>query len=165
MALTALPHLLSPPAKEAYESQKGLHRKSQGIASWAATVNCLFCTYATNHEIEQALSTLRETRQKPGELETEYATRMSTALGRCGDVHSPSERRALFKEGLTPAIKPQVLQAREDRPRSSFEDTVSHARSHGDAFRAQHATGRCRINTPNWRRGVRDALEETPDRR
>ena len=89
MALMALPHLLSPLAEEAYESQKGLHCKSQGIASWAAAVNLLLPTYATNLEIEQAFSTLRDTRQKPGELETEYATRISTALGRCGDVHSP----------------------------------------------------------------------------
>ena len=38
-ALMALTYLLAPPAKEAYESQKGLHRKSEGIASWAAGVN------------------------------------------------------------------------------------------------------------------------------
>ena len=142
MALIALPHLLSPPAKEAYESQRGLHRKSQGIANWAAAVNWLLRTYATNLEIERALTTLRELHQKPGELETEYATRLSTALGRCGDVHSPYDRTTLFIEGLTPAIKPLVLQAREDRPRSSFKDTVAHARSHGDAFRAQQAAGR-----------------------
>ena len=142
MALMTLPHLLAPPAKDAYESQRGLHRKSKGIAKWAAAVNWLLRTYATNLEIERALTTLRGLRQKPGELETEYATRMSTALGRCGDVHSPYERTTLFIEGLTPAIKPLVLQAREDRPRSSLEDTAAHARTHGDAFRVQQAAGR-----------------------
>ena len=35
-----------------------------------------------------------------------------------------------------------MLQARKDRPRSSVEDTIAHARSHGDAFRAQHSSGR-----------------------
>ena len=35
-----------------------------------------------------------------------------------------------------------MLQARGDRPRFSLEDTVAYARSHGDAFRAQHGTGR-----------------------
>ena len=136
MALMAPPHLLAPPAKEAYESQRGLHHKSQGIATWAAAVNWLLRTCATNLEIERALTALRELRQKPGELETEYATRISTTLRRCGDVHSAYERTTFFMEGLTPAIKPLVLQAREDRPRSSFEDTVAYARSHGDAFRA-----------------------------
>ena len=67
---------------------------------------------------------------------------MSTALGRYRDVHLRYERTNLCIEGFTPAIKPLVLQAREDRPRSSFEDTVAHARSHGDAFWAQNATAR-----------------------
>ena len=67
---------------------------------------------------------------------------MLKALGRCGDVHSPYERTTLFIEGLTPAIKPLVLQTREDRPRSSFEDTMAHACSHGEALRAQQASGR-----------------------
>ena len=141
MALMALPHLLAPPAKEAYESQRGHHCTFQGIATWAAAVNWLLRTYATNLEIERALTVLRELRQKPGELETKYATSMSTALGRSGDVHLAYERTTLFMEGLTPAIKPLVLQARKDRPRSSFEDTVAHARSHGDALRAQHPSG------------------------
>ena len=59
MALMALPHLLSPPAKEAYESQKSLHRKSQGIASWVAAVNWLLRTNDTNPQIEHALPSLR----------------------------------------------------------------------------------------------------------
>ena len=33
MALIALLHLLTPPAKEAYESRRGYFRRSQGIAS------------------------------------------------------------------------------------------------------------------------------------
>ena len=120
MDLMALPHLLAPTAKEAYESQRGLHHKSQGIASWAAAFNWLLRTYTTNLEIERALTALRELRQKPGELETEYATRMSTALGRCGNVLSAYERTTLFIEGLTPAIKPLGYKlARIDRdPRS-----------------------------------------------
>ena len=81
IVLMALPHLLSPPAKGAYESQKRLHRKSQGIASWSASVNWLLRTYATNLEIEHALTVFRELRQKPGELVIEYATRMLNALG------------------------------------------------------------------------------------
>ena len=67
---------------------------------------------------------------------------MLNALDRCGDVHSPYERTTLFIEGLTLAIKPLILQTREDRPLSSFEDTVDHARSHGEALRAQKASGR-----------------------
>ena len=65
MALMALPHVLAPPAKEAYESQLGLHRKSQGIESWAAAVNWLLHTYATNLEIERALTALRELCKEP----------------------------------------------------------------------------------------------------
>ena len=163
MALMALPHLLLPPAKEAYESQKGLHRKSQGIASWPAAVNWLLRTYATNLEIEHDLTELRELRQKPGEHETEYATRMLNALGRCGDVHSPYEWTTLSIEGLTPAIKPLVLQTREDRPRSSFEDTVAHARSHGEDLPAQQASGR-RVDFARPRPGkqVLAALDSVP---
>lgn len=67
MALMALLHLLSPRTKEAYESQKGLQRKSQGIAREAAAVNWQIRTYATTFEIERALTYLRELRQKPGE--------------------------------------------------------------------------------------------------
>ena len=62
---------------------------------------------------------------------------MLTALARCGDIHSPYERTTLFIEGLLPPIKPLVLQAREDRPPSSFEDTVAQARAQGAAYRAQ----------------------------
>ena len=35
-------------------------------------------------------------------METEHVTRMSTALGRCGDVNSAYERTTFFIEGLTP---------------------------------------------------------------
>ena len=100
MALMALPHPLTPPAKEAYESQRGYFRRSQGIASWPSAVNWLLRTYATNIQIEQALSVVRDLRQKPGEVENEYATRMLAALARCGDIQSPYERTTLFIEGL-----------------------------------------------------------------
>ena len=79
-------------------------------------MNCLLRTYATNIQIEQALSMARDLRQKPGEVENEYATRMMTALAQCRDIHSPYERTTFSIEGLLPAIKPLVLQAREDRP-------------------------------------------------
>ena len=95
MALMTLPHPLSPLAKEAYESQRGLHRKAQGITNWSAALNCLLRTYATNVEIDRTLTSLRDLRQNPVELETEYATRMQNALGRCDDVHTPYERTTL----------------------------------------------------------------------
>ena len=56
-----------------------------------------------------------------------------------------------------------MLQAREDGPRSSFENTDAHARSHEDAFRAQYATGR-RVDFENARpaRQVLAALDGVP---
>ena len=76
----ALPHLLNPPAKEAYGSHRGYFRRNQGIAVWPTAVNWLLRTYGTNMQIEQALSVVRDLRQKPGEVETEYATRMLTGV-------------------------------------------------------------------------------------
>ena len=146
MALMALPHLLNPPAKEAYESHRGYFRHNQGIALWPAAVNWLLRTYATNIQIEQALSVVRDLRQKPGEVETEYATRMLTALTRCGDIHSPYERTNLIVEGLLPEITHLVLQARENRPRSSLEDTVAQARAQGAAYCAQTAGATRRVD-------------------
>ena len=71
---------------------------------------------------------------------------MLTALARCGDIHSPYERTTLFIEGLSPAIKPLVLQAGKNRPRSSFEDTVAQARAQGAAYRTQTAGMRRRVD-------------------
>ena len=106
---------------------------------------------------------LRELRQKPGELETEYATRVLNALGICGEVHSPYERTTLFIEGLTPVIKPLVLQTREDRPRSSVEDAVAQARSNGEALRAQQASGRrVYFSRPRPGKQVPAALDSVP---
>ena len=65
---------------EAYESLRSLHRKSHEIANLSAAVNWLSRTYATNIEIECAFTSLRELRQKLGELETKYATRRLNAL-------------------------------------------------------------------------------------
>ena len=149
MALIALPHLLNPPAKGAYESHREYFRRNPGIASWPAAVNWLLRTYATNIQIEQALSVVWDLRQKPGEVETEYTTRMLTALARCEDIHSPYERRTLFIEGLLPAIKPLVLQARENRHRSSVEDTVAQAGAQGAAYRVQTAGARRRVDFAN----------------
>ena len=97
------------PIEGISEAIKGLRRGHQ-LWDW------LLRTYATNIQIEQALSIVRDLRQKPGQVETEYATRMLTALARCGDIHSPYERITLFIEGLLPAIKPLGLQERENRP-------------------------------------------------
>ena len=92
-------------------------------------MNWLLRTYATNIQIEPALSVVRDLRQKPGDIGTKYAIRMLTALGRCEDIYSPYESTTLFVKGLLLAIKPLVLQAKENRPRSSFEYKVAQARA------------------------------------
>lgn len=45
----------------------------------------------------------------------------------------------MFIEDLLPPLRPIVLQAREDRPRSTFADIAARAHLRGDAFKApQH---------------------------
>lgn len=64
---------------------------------------------------------------------------MLTALPQGGDIPSPYERTTLVIEGLLPAIRPLVFQARDNRSHSSFEDTVAKARAQGAAYRSQTA--------------------------
>lgn len=137
-AYLALPHYLSGQASRTYRSSRnGAH--SGGVSCWPEAVQYLLRTYATASAIREAVSTVRNTRQKHGENEAEYSTRINHAVYRCGNVFDESEKMSMFVNGLSLKIQPLVSRFREANHRQglTYEELVQYAMDEGDANRAR----------------------------
>ena len=135
-AFLVLPFLLSGFAKDQYSSARGVSRRDGGIQAWPDAVQFLLRSFATNEAIQSALSSLKDIRQREGEDELDYSTRLNRAERRCGNPHYPRDRITHFVNGLDPAVMPRIHSYREDNPRCSYLDVVYKARSEGEARRA-----------------------------
>ena len=87
VALKALRHCLSGQARQMFDSAAGILPGSSGLASWSEAVQYLLRTYATDANIEKALSKLRITTQNDGEDEYTYSDRLQHAEQRAGNVY------------------------------------------------------------------------------
>ena len=170
-ALLALPYFLKKSALEHFRAARDAEPEDGGIASWPEAVQFLLRSYATNAVISEALLDLRDIRQKPGEPETDYSSRLMRAVYRCGNIHSADERMTMFVDGLNPAIRSLVARYREEqrgktrKKRHSFTylDLVRYAQNEGEALRAR--TGETRRSSAVQRDilpGNRNALPRSP---
>ncbi|CAN8069909.1 unnamed protein product [Agarophyton chilense] len=125
------------PREDQYHSVRGTSRASEGgVTCWPEAVQYLLRSYATNSATQQAIRALRDTRQRPGESETDYSSRRNKAFHRCGNFYPAEERCTIFVDGLDPAIRTRVAQRREDRPKATYLGLVQFARAEGEALRA-----------------------------
>ena len=135
-AYVALPHLLRGSAEEHFKSVRSMGRSDDGgVRCWPEAVQYLLRTYATPSHLREALSSLRDTRQRDNEDERSFSTRLSKAVARCGHVHSREEKITLYVDGLSPTIKSLVSRYHEKRRRATFLDVVQYAEIEGDAYR------------------------------
>ena len=139
-AYVVLPYLLRGPAKEQFVAVKGSVAGDGGVTNWPEAVQYLLRSYATNGAIRQATLALRDTKQREGETETQYDTRLNRAFHRCGNVHSREDRISYFVDGLLPAIKDLVARHREAHARCSYLELVSYAKAEGEAYRSRFPT-------------------------
>ena len=137
-AYIALPYFLRGHAEEQFNSVRGASSSKQGgVTCWPEAVQYLLRSYATATSIQEAILDLRDIRQRPGETETEFSTRLNTSFYRCGNVHSVEEKATMFVDGLDPVIKTLVAQRREDSRRMPYSELVQYARAEGDSHRAR----------------------------
>ena len=157
-AYIAVTYFLKGEVLRQFRAATYANSRDGGITCWPEAVQYLLRSYATNAAISQALLDLRDTRQKSGETETEYSTRIMDAEYRCGNVHTTDERMTMFVDGLDSVIRPLVARYREeqrDRTRRrgvtfTYLDLVKYAQDEGDAHRARTgASGRRQLLTAN----------------
>ena len=112
------------------------------MTCWPEAVQYLLRSYATSSAIRGAILDLRDTRQRPGETETGFRTRLNTAFYRSGNVHTSEEKATMFVDGLDPVIKTLVEQRREETRRMSYLELVQYARAEGDSNRTRLSANR-----------------------
>ena len=144
-AFIALPHFLTKPALPLYRAARSADTSTRKISAWPECVQYFLSSYATPGVIRSALNDLRVTTKKGHtEDELDYAARLNTQFGRCGNVHEPSEQMTIFIDGLNPSIRTLVARYREQQSRHdlTFQQLVQYARDEGEAYRArlQNAT-------------------------
>ena len=148
-AYLAVPYFLKGFALNQFESVTETATSSEGgVTCWPEAVQYLLRSYATSTNLQQALLELRDIRQRSGEDEVQYSTRLNTALCRCGNVHPPAEVMTMFTDGLDPAISSLVSRHRAERPRVSYIQLVQFAREEGAAYRARQGSSRRPIAAP-----------------
>lgn len=143
-AFIALPHFLIKPALPLYRAARSAGSSTQQVSSWPECVQYFLSSYATPGVIRNALNEVRATTQKGhNEDELDYAARLNTQFGRCGNVHEPSEQMTIFIDGLNPTIRTLVARYREQQGRHelTFQQLVQYARDEGEAYRARLQTG------------------------
>ena len=133
-AYLALPHFLRGMAEAEFRSTADT--PVGGVTCWPEAVNYLLRSYATNEAIQTALLALRDVRQRDGETELDYNTRLNKAERRCGNPHTVEDRITIFIDGLTPAVKPLVYRYREENPSATYLQVLQKARAEGEARRA-----------------------------
>ena len=128
-AVLALPTFLKGNAAMRYEA-------ANSVGTWPETVQYLLLNYATDAVIEEAVADLRNIRQRAGESEVDYSTRLTEAELRCGNVHRWHERKLRFIDGLLPVTKPKVARYNRTTRDASYWDVLEFAQSEGEATRA-----------------------------
>lgn len=137
-AYVALPYFLSGMAEDQYNSVRGSSRASEGgVTCWPEAVHYLLRSYATGTAISQAIVAVRDTKQKPGETETSYSTRLNKAFHRCGNVFTAFERCSMLVDGLDPGIRALVSRYREEKRKATYLELVQYAQAEGDTLRAR----------------------------
>ena len=128
-AVLALPSFLKGNAAMRYEA-------ANSVGTWPETVQYFLLNYATDSVIEEAIADLRNIRQRSGESEADYSTRLTESELRCGNVHRWHERKLRFIDGLLPVTKPVVARYNRTTRDATYWDVVEFAQSHGEASRA-----------------------------
>ena len=139
-AYLAIPSYLKGSAKSQFSSmQNGI--RAGGITCWPEAIQFFLRSYPTPNVIRNAISELMNIRQQPGEDESTYAGKLSTALARCGNVHDEPTIMTMFVNGLQPSIRTTVSRFREDHHRGemTFARLTQEAQDVGNTFRLQMA--------------------------
>lgn len=87
-------------------------------------------------KIWEGILTMRDKRKMETENEQKFATRLSKAAARRGNVHSSEEKTTMFVDGLDESIKTLVAHYREQEKRSTYLEVVQFEREEGEAVRA-----------------------------
>ena len=142
-AYIAVPYFLRGHAEQQFNAVRGSSSAREGgVTCWPEAVQYLLRSYAKSSAIRGAILDLRDTRQRPGETETGFSTRLNTAFYRCGNVHTSEEKATIFVDGLDPVIKTIVEYRREETRRMSYLELVQYARAEGDSNRARLSANR-----------------------
>ncbi len=135
---TALPRFLTGVADRHFSSSRSSQRRG-GASCWPEAVQHLLGTYATASAIREATQQVNTLRQHTGEDELAYSARLSTAMFRCGNVFSESQKMTTFVNGLIPEIQSLVARTCEGPYRETlrYDSLVQNARAEGLAYRAR----------------------------
>ena len=136
-AFMAMDACLSGQAKVLFKAASGILPGGSGLRSWSEAIQYLLLTYATDTAIEEALSALKASRQRPNEDERAYSARFTQAEQRCGNVHRWRERKLLYIDGLQSAVKPLVARFNKLNRKGTFNEIVECAYDEGNAHRAR----------------------------
>lgn len=114
-AFISLPRFLSGEAEIQYRASRNGAR-SGVVSCWPEAVQHLLTSYATPSAIREAVNDLQNIRQRSGEDEAKYSSRLNEAAYRCGNVHTEPEKMTFFINGLVPEIQSIVARKREETP-------------------------------------------------
>lgn len=137
-AYLTLPYFVKGSAEDQFQFVCGSSRASEGgVTCCPKAGHYLLRSYATPNAIQAALLTLRDTRQRPMESETEYSTRFNKAFHRCSSAHSSQKKCNMFFDRLDPSVRALVARNREENCRRQCMDLVYYAQVEGDTLRAR----------------------------
>ena len=115
-----------------------------GNSTYVDAVQWLLRTYAKDRFIHQAVSAIREIRQKVGETEMEYGDRLIVAYSRFGGVYTQEEQINQYLENLSDTASYDVTRERQRDAEDYFDlqSLIELADSFGQALRARQGKNR-----------------------
>lgn len=115
-AVVDLPYIMRGDAAAQLKSAYS----SSGISAWPKAVNPLLQTYATPRALAEGKEAFQEARQQAGEMERAFATRLTSAPNKCGNISPEWERMTTFIYELNTTINSLVARNREATPRGEL---------------------------------------------
>ena len=121
--------------------------RTDTISHWAEAVNWLLRTYARDTYIQQEVIELRAIKQREGETELAYHTRLVKKYSRLGSVYSQEDQILQYIEGLKPTVMNDVLRHRTAEPAryNTLSLVADLADSFGRSERARHQGRKVRL--------------------
>ena len=132
-AFLALPFFLRDPAKRDFDSACATGTStSVGIQDWPSAVHWMLQNYATNSEIQRAVTAFSQVKQGENEDDLEFYNRFHEAHARCGEYMAPEQLMSVYVEAVDPRLRPVLREARERDSRLAMFELHRIARNHGE---------------------------------
>lgn len=136
-AFMFLPKFISGAASGQYRPGRNSSRSSTGsITCWPEAIPYFLRTYNTPSEVLKAFIVLYATREKVGETELVFGTRLNLESYRRRNVHADLQWMNIFIYGLLRTTRTILPRYRESQPRNTmtYEVFVQSALEDGDAY-------------------------------